>query len=258
MDRPACRTTCLLRSQNRSARAGCDGLSRLDTSTRAQRRKPFGAASFEILENSHTVSRNRGSGRRVVTLASYAPADRFVIFARAGGCAPFFIAAPIGTLSTISDDFSICGSRYYKTVGEMPERDGDRMYRIKSPLEEHERVVGESLSALPSRFPQVAPRPERRSRNPKALLLLATLGGIAAQALVARELVPTGRAHRRARKLRARASAAAPLPVFHLNDKCPAADSKRHADGKTTVETVSFPIARSFLPESEDRENQGG
>jgi hypothetical protein len=33
----------------------------------------------------------------------------------------------------------------YKVVGEMPERDGDRMYRIKSPLEEHERVVGESL-----------------------------------------------------------------------------------------------------------------
>jgi len=146
----------------------------------------------------------------------------------------------------------------YKTVGEMPERDGDRMYRIKSPLEEHERVVGESLSALPSRFPQVAPRPERRSRNPKALLLLAALGGIAAQALMARELVPTGRAHRRARKLRARASAAAPSPVFHLNDKCPTADSKRHADGKTTVETVSFPIARSILPESEDRENQGG
>jgi hypothetical protein len=33
----------------------------------------------------------------------------------------------------------------YKIVAEMPERDGDRMYRIKSPLEEHERVVGESL-----------------------------------------------------------------------------------------------------------------
>jgi hypothetical protein len=42
-----------------------------------------------------------------VTLASYAPADRFVIFARAGGCAPFFIAAPIGTLSTIYDDFDL-------------------------------------------------------------------------------------------------------------------------------------------------------
>ena len=40
----------------------------------------------------------------------------------------------------------------YKIIGEMPERDGDRMYRIKSPLEEHERVVGESLlvsGALP-------------------------------------------------------------------------------------------------------------
>ena len=145
MDRSACRTTCLLRSQNRSARAGCDGLSRLDTSTRAQRRKPFGAASFEILENSHTVSRNRGRGRRVVTLASYAPADRFVIFTRAGGCAPFFIAAPIGTLSTIPMISRSAAPGDYKTVGEMPERDGDRMYRIKSPLEEHERVVGESL-----------------------------------------------------------------------------------------------------------------
>ena len=27
----------------------------------------------------------------------------------------------------------------------MPDRDGDRMYRIKSPLEEHERVVAEDL-----------------------------------------------------------------------------------------------------------------
>ena len=35
----------------------------------------------------------------------------------------------------------------YKIVGEMPVRDGDRMYRIKSPLEEHERVVSESLSS---------------------------------------------------------------------------------------------------------------
>ena len=35
----------------------------------------------------------------------------------------------------------------YKNVGEMPERDGDRMYQIKSPLEEHERVVGENLLA---------------------------------------------------------------------------------------------------------------
>jgi hypothetical protein len=33
----------------------------------------------------------------------------------------------------------------YKIVGAMPDRDGDPTYRIKSPLEEHERVVGENL-----------------------------------------------------------------------------------------------------------------
>jgi hypothetical protein len=33
----------------------------------------------------------------------------------------------------------------YKIIAAMPDRDGDRMYRIKSPLEEHERVVAEGL-----------------------------------------------------------------------------------------------------------------
>jgi hypothetical protein len=33
----------------------------------------------------------------------------------------------------------------YKIIALMPDRDGDRMYRIKSPLEEYERVVEESL-----------------------------------------------------------------------------------------------------------------
>jgi hypothetical protein len=33
----------------------------------------------------------------------------------------------------------------YKIIAVMPDRDGDHMYRIKSPLEEHERVVTESL-----------------------------------------------------------------------------------------------------------------
>ena len=33
----------------------------------------------------------------------------------------------------------------YKIISAMPDRDGDRMYRIKSPLEEHERVVAEDL-----------------------------------------------------------------------------------------------------------------
>ena len=33
----------------------------------------------------------------------------------------------------------------YKIVSSMPDRDGDYMYRVKSPLEEHERVVRENL-----------------------------------------------------------------------------------------------------------------
>ena len=33
----------------------------------------------------------------------------------------------------------------YKIIGAMPDRDGDHMYRIKSPYEEYERVVEESL-----------------------------------------------------------------------------------------------------------------
>ena len=32
----------------------------------------------------------------------------------------------------------------YRIVASMPDRDGDHMYKIKSPLEEHERVVKES------------------------------------------------------------------------------------------------------------------
>ena len=33
----------------------------------------------------------------------------------------------------------------YKIVAAMPDRDGDHIYRIKSPLEEYERVVGENV-----------------------------------------------------------------------------------------------------------------
>ena len=33
----------------------------------------------------------------------------------------------------------------YMIIAAMPDRDGDHIYRIKSPLEEHERVVGENL-----------------------------------------------------------------------------------------------------------------
>jgi hypothetical protein len=33
----------------------------------------------------------------------------------------------------------------YRILAAMPDRDGDHMYRIKSPLEEYERVVKEDL-----------------------------------------------------------------------------------------------------------------
>jgi hypothetical protein len=33
----------------------------------------------------------------------------------------------------------------YRIIAAMPDRDGDHVYRIKSPLEEYERVVKEKL-----------------------------------------------------------------------------------------------------------------
>jgi hypothetical protein len=51
----------------------------------------------------------------------------------------------------------------YRVVGELPDRDGDHIYRIKSPLEEYERVVKESLLVksegyLPEEVPDKRPR----------------------------------------------------------------------------------------------------
>ena len=56
-----------------------------------------------------------------------------------------------------------CGD--YKVVAAMPGRDGDHMYRIKSPLEEHERAVRESLLVksegyLPEEVPKQGFPPE--------------------------------------------------------------------------------------------------
>jgi hypothetical protein len=51
----------------------------------------------------------------------------------------------------------------YRVVAAMPDRDGERVYRIKSPLEEYERVVKEDLlvrssATLPEEVHAVAPR----------------------------------------------------------------------------------------------------
>jgi hypothetical protein len=49
----------------------------------------------------------------------------------------------------------------YRIIAVMPDREGDHMYRIKSPLEEHERVVREGLLVksdgyLPEALPKQA------------------------------------------------------------------------------------------------------
>ena len=53
----------------------------------------------------------------------------------------------IGQVVTCIPDMFLrhAASGDYKVIAAMPDRDGDHMYRIKSPLEEHERVVKESL-----------------------------------------------------------------------------------------------------------------
>src|SRR6266446_9887472 len=62
----------------------------------------------------------------------------------------------------------------YRVVAAMPDRDGDHMYRIKSPLEEHERVVKESfLVKSDSHLPEEVPK-QRSRRNSITLPVLET------------------------------------------------------------------------------------
>lgn len=54
----------------------------------------------------------------------------------------------------------------YRIVADMPDRDGDRMYRIKSPLEEYERVVKEGLLVKSSgHLPEEVVKPGARRRS---------------------------------------------------------------------------------------------
>jgi hypothetical protein len=52
----------------------------------------------------------------------------------------------------------------YKIIASMPDRDGEHMYRIRSPLEEHERVVKESLLVKSEGY-LLDEVPERRLRR---------------------------------------------------------------------------------------------
>jgi hypothetical protein len=62
----------------------------------------------------------------------------------------------------------------YRIVATMPDRDGDHVYRIKSPLEEYERVVEENLLVKSEgHLPEAQPRGLRRSS-----ITLPTLRGL--------------------------------------------------------------------------------
>ena len=54
----------------------------------------------------------------------------------------------------------------YKVIAAMPDRDGDHIYRIKSPLEEYERVAAESLLIKSDGFlPEEVPARRERARS---------------------------------------------------------------------------------------------
>lgn len=54
----------------------------------------------------------------------------------------------------------------YRIIAAMPDRDGDHVYRIKSPLEEYERVVKEALLVKSSgRLPEEGLKPVSRRRS---------------------------------------------------------------------------------------------
>jgi hypothetical protein len=53
----------------------------------------------------------------------------------------------------------------YKIVAAMPDRDGDHMYRIKSPLEEHERVEESLLVKSEGYLPEEVSKPSSRRRS---------------------------------------------------------------------------------------------
>jgi hypothetical protein len=60
----------------------------------------------------------------------------------------------------------------YRIVAAMPDRDGEHVYRIKSPLEEYERVVKEDLLVRSSGY---LPEEVRKGGAPRRSITLPTL-----------------------------------------------------------------------------------
>ena len=72
----------------------------------------------------------------------------------------------VGELVTVIPDMFLrhAAPGDYKIIASMPDRDGEHMYRIRSPLEEHERAVKESLLVKSEGY-LLDEVPERRPRR---------------------------------------------------------------------------------------------
>jgi hypothetical protein len=70
----------------------------------------------------------------------------------------------------------------YRIVGALPDRDGDHKYRIKSPLEEYERVVKEDLLVRSNgHLPEEAHKEGPRRRSITLPTLQAQVLGVQAR-----------------------------------------------------------------------------
>jgi hypothetical protein len=70
----------------------------------------------------------------------------------------------------------------YRIVGALPDRDGDHIYRIKSPLEEYERVIKEDLLVRSNgHLPEEAHKEGPRRRSITLPTLQAQVLGVQAR-----------------------------------------------------------------------------
>ena len=83
----------------------------------------------------------------------------------------------VGELVTVIPDMFLrhAAPGDYKIIASMPDRDGEHMYRIRSPLEEHERAVRESLLVKSEGY-LLDEVPERRPRRKTISLASRPLG----------------------------------------------------------------------------------
>ena len=112
----------------------------------------------------------------------------------------------VGQVVTYIPDMFLrhAASGNYRVVAAMPDRDGNQMYRIKSPLEEYERVVKETFLVKSDGYlPEEAPKQSSRRRSITLPTLAATASFQRALALMIRPTLIVRRArHSRRHSIR--------------------------------------------------------